>query len=307
MKKQLYLIITVVLFISVILLSISYAKESTYEQKTSTYEINEENIKIIYGKNNYFTLNKNFSNDITIVNKDSKEIAYGLFLKEVNNREYSNIYYSINGEKNKKIIKNLLYIGTLSKFGTQGDLNTLNVKLSADKDFSSSNEFVLEIRIIDNESLSELITIDKSTYLDSNSNYRYYGEIVNNYLIYENQLYRIIGLIDNKIKIINEPVIQDKFNSTSTHLTIDDYIASFNNIMVNNENILNYKSWLTLENYYLVDRENNPFVIDKNKGLIAFNSSSKYYIRNIVELNLNTKIIKGNGTEQNPYEVSYEN
>ena len=198
MKKKLYFVIASVLFISIILLSISYAKESKYEKESSTYEINEKNIKIIYQNNNHFKLNKNFSNNITIINKDSKEITYGIFINGIDNQEHSDIYYSIN-DKNKEKIKNgIIYIGTLTPFGTSNDLNSHSLKIYANKELSNQ-EYTLEVRLINRELLSELIIIDKNTYKENN-NYRYFGEDVNNYLTYENQLYRIIGIINNKIR-----------------------------------------------------------------------------------------------------------
>ena len=304
MKKKLYFVIASVLFISIILLSISYAKESKYEKESSTYEINEKNIKIIYQNNNHFKLNKNFINNITIINKDSKEITYGIFINGIDNQEHSDIYYSIN-DKNKEKIKNgIIYIGTLTPFGTSNDLNSHSLKIYANKELSNQ-EYTLEVRLINRELLSELIIIDKNTYKENN-NYRYFGEDVNNYLTYENQLYRIIGIINNKIRLISEPKVKDKFKNTYKYLTIEDYIASFNDLNARLENALNYKSWLTTENYYLINKENKPFIIDKNNGIISPNTLLKYDIREVIEIDSNAKVVKGDGTLLKPYEVTYE-
>ena len=131
-------------------------------------------------------------------------------------------------------------------------------------------------------------------YKDEHGNIRYYGKTPNNYVSFNNELWRILGVIDGKIKIIRNESIGERawtssrYNNNWTSSELKSYLNNeyYNNIngkykeMISEEtyflggpkNESDYKT-LTASDYYNVERSNsvnsrNPVSTKQYIGLI---------------------------------------
>ena len=103
------------------------------------------------------------------------------------------------------------------------------------------------------DTITDLVDINTDElYKDDKENIRYYGKNPNNYVSFNNELWRIIGVIDGKIKIIRNESIgskawaSNKYNNWNNS-DLKDYLNGeyYNNI----ENI--YRNMISEETYYL--------------------------------------------------------
>lgn len=293
--------LTAILTLSLFFVSLSYSKEST-NIIDNTLSKNEDNLTLITSLGNDFKLTTEDINNLSIINHNEEDITYNIILKAYNNQDA--IYYSIDSNEPTKYIDEIIYEETINKYGTTGDHKYHELKINAPRD----THFKIEVIKKQTYTIDKIITKSLNVYKE-NSNYRYYGLNTNNYLTYNNKLYRIIGLIDNKVKLISEKDNDSMYNSYLEYLELDDYLKSFNNSEVTIENSINYDSWLnSLEPYWLKTPPEylNVYLYDNNSGLIQTNRYYTYSNRTIINIEPNLLIINGNGTINNPYEVSYE-
>ena len=89
-------------------------------------------------------------------------------------------------------------------------------------------------------------------YKDEHGDIRYYGPSPNNYVSFNNELWRIIGVIDGKIKIIrNESIENMQWNSTSSNNWNNASLKSYLNGDYYNSINETYKNMISEETYYL--------------------------------------------------------
>ena len=89
-------------------------------------------------------------------------------------------------------------------------------------------------------------------YKDEHGDIRYYGANPNNYVTFNNELWRIIGVIDGKIKIIrNESIGDMQWNSTSNTNWNNASLKSYLNGDYYNSIDGTYKNMISEETYYL--------------------------------------------------------
>ena len=89
-------------------------------------------------------------------------------------------------------------------------------------------------------------------YKDEHRDIRYYGKNPNNYVSFNNELWRIIGVIDGKIKIIrNESIGDMQWNSTNNNNWNNASLKSYLNKDYYNSIDGTYKSMISEETYYL--------------------------------------------------------
>ena len=89
-------------------------------------------------------------------------------------------------------------------------------------------------------------------YKDEHGDIRYYGANPNNYVSFNNELWRIIGAIDGKIKIIrNESIGNMQWNSTSNNNWNNSSLKSYLNGDYYNSIDGTYKNMISEETYYL--------------------------------------------------------
>ena len=89
-------------------------------------------------------------------------------------------------------------------------------------------------------------------YKDEHGDIRYYGANPNNYVSFNNELWRIIGVIDGKIKIIrNESIGDMQWNSTLNNNWNNASLKSYLNGDYYNSIDVTYKNMISEETYYL--------------------------------------------------------
>ena len=94
-------------------------------------------------------------------------------------------------------------------------------------------------------------------YKDEHGDIRYYGAAPNNYVSFNNELWRIIGVIDGKIKIIrNESIGDMQWNSTLNNNWNNASLKSYLNKDYYNSIDGTYKNMISEETYYLGGRSN---------------------------------------------------
>lgn len=293
--------IFIILIMSIFFISLSYSKEST-NIINNTLSDNNDNLVITASLGTNFTLEDETTNNISIINHNVDNISYYIILKAYNNLD--NIYISIDSNPEEKYLDEIIYEGELSSYGTEGDYKYHDIKINAPEGTHFKID-VIKKQII---TLKDQIIKNSHVYKENN-NYRYYGLNVNNYLTYNNKLYRIIGIIDNKVKLLSEQDYDSSYNTYLNYLSLEDYLKSFNNSIVTIDNSINYDSWLNTESPYWLQTPKdyiNAYIYDNVSGIILTDKYYTYPNRTTTDIESNLLIINGLGTIDKPYEVSYE-
>ena len=119
-------------------------------------------------------------------------------------------------------------------------------------------------------------------YKDEHGDIRYYGANPNNYVSFNNELWRIIGVIDGKIKIIrNESIGDMQWNSTLNNNWNNASLKSYLNKDYYNSIDGTYKNMISEETYYLGGAtDSNKFTLTSSGYYNAERDSSQVYSGN---------------------------
>ncbi len=304
MSKRFYIVLFCILSLSVVLLGFSFAKESGNNGLTSLESGSTDEYRVVYSNNQRLDNEENDTVNISIINKMKEEAKFYLVLEEINNNSYDNLYYTIDSGTKKEMLSNEIYLGELNSFGTNGDFTNHTIKLIDNSD--KYLEFKLSIKRYDKNDFSSLLKENDNVYIDDKGNYRFFGKEVNNYIKYNDKVCRVIGLIDDKIKIICEPEALNVYDDTKLYADIDDILLSFNNSNVNINNVNNYSSWIVLDkDFWLEESYGITYYVSRIEGINTSRKDVSLYERYVYKLNDDMILIGGDGTKNNPYEVSY--
>ena len=302
MRKRFYISIFVILSLSVVVLSATYSKDSG----TSEYvAINKDidNLKVTYEHGELL--------DITKVNKLSVEALKGSNISIVNkNKVKANVlielnylgddevYYSIDNSNMRLIVDNAKEVVSLNEFGTEGDQKVFNIKVFS---LHESNDKVsINISTLEDGFLKSNLVNDQQVYKDKDGNYIYYGK-PNNYIKYNNKIYRIIGLINNKFKLLRFTEELEDYREDNSYLQLKDFLRTFNNIEVDESNMDIFDTWLKeYNNYWFQD---GTVYIDNTINVEKIGQHKK---NEVIEISDYILLNGGDGTINNPYEVKYE-
>ena len=304
MSKRFYILLVSIMLVSVVLLGFSYSKESGKNDNNFIAEINKVNYRVVFSSDKKLNTVDNSKMEIGIINKDQKINNFALVLSEVDNKNVENVYYSIDGKPNQLLVNGIIDLGELAPYGENGDFAFHTIEISS----TSNYKFNMDVQTIESKLLSNVIKRSEQVYRDDKGNERYYGEIVDNYLRYNNHLYRIIGLIDGKIKLLDTVDMGlGIYNSSDEYPTLEDYLSSFDNKLLNIEDTLNRKSWMTEKrDYWLTDiTTGNVYYASDTDGVLAIGKNVDLYRREVIYLEDNYYLSNGDGTINNPYEVTY--
>ena len=106
----------------------SFSQESGQDKVLSTTQDVSDNMRVIYSSK---TVNKdNKVIDLSIINKSSNIKDYVILVEGL--EDYSNIRYVIDGEE--KELSEVIYFGTLSSLGIDGDYKSHNIEFIFDTD-----------------------------------------------------------------------------------------------------------------------------------------------------------------------------
>ncbi len=172
--------------------------------------------------------------------------------------------------------------------GTSG-LESNNVQGAIDELYKTCTE-----KPLGSDTIKDLVSTNTNElYKDEHGDIRYYGANPNNYVSFNNELWRIIGVIDGKIKIIRNESIgnmdwdssgSNNWNNASLKKYLNgDYYNSINGTyknMISNETYylggptVNNYATLTASGYYNAERDSsqvysgNPASTTQNIGLM---------------------------------------
>ena len=136
MGKKFYIVIFCVLTCSVLLLGMSYSKNSNDSSDTGVIENNTDTFRVVYSTDSLLSTKSNNNLRISLTNKRSRDINYALYLKEIDNDIINDVYYSINDSEEYILTDNVIYLGKLSSYGTNGDMSSFNITLRSNNDYS---------------------------------------------------------------------------------------------------------------------------------------------------------------------------
>ena len=129
MSKRLGIIIGAFVVISVFLLSASFAKESGNEGKEDLIRSGSDNLRIVYSNN---VINKDDKDvDISVINRSDVVKDYVISVDGIS--DYSNVMYKLDDEEVKQLT-NIIYIGTLSGYGDDGDYKGHKIEFIFEED-----------------------------------------------------------------------------------------------------------------------------------------------------------------------------
>ena len=146
--------------ISILLLGLSYSKDSGNDMELKINEMHDNYFRIVYSTGDVLTKESN-KVDFGITNITNKNQDY--VIKLVNSGD-KKVYYSLDGETEKTLDKEVIFTSSLSKYGTDGDYamhrlsvngeGNFNVRLSVSRLDRTLNTYIkdadmyLKIRII---------------------------------------------------------------------------------------------------------------------------------------------------------------
>lgn len=193
MSKRFYIILFCTLSLSVVLLGFSFARESGNNDLVGLANGNTDDFRVVYSNNQRLDTKDNDSVDISLVNKRGDNSKFYLVLEEVSDIVYENLYYTIDDGEKTELLNNEIYLGELTSFGTDGDFMSHSIKLINES--GKELEFKLSIDKRDVRTLAETLKKIDNIYLE---------EEVNNYINYNDEVCRVVDIIDDKVKITCE-------------------------------------------------------------------------------------------------------
>ena len=225
--------------------------------------------------------NSSITYEVTITNKTNGRFKVSDIVEN-----FSNITYSLDGIEENGVYDNQTLTFTITLSNNENDLQegTLNLNYV----FETTNEeyavdTIHNLALVNTE---ELFTDDKN-------NIRYYGKTPNNYVLFNNELWRIIGVVDNRLKVIKDSYFDQRMawstdsinnwdNSSLKNYLNEEYYNNIENnskVMISKEIFYlggstrdNYQS-LVASTYYEQERNlevygNNPTTTKQYIGLM---------------------------------------
>lgn len=197
--------------------------------------------------------------------------------------------------------------------------------------FSFSDKVYLENNKCDNYELikgikSQIVTSGDGLYQINDSTYRYQGYNVNNYLKYNNMLWRIMEINNSGIKIVSENAITSMKKKDVNNYLNNDFYESLNKDINNKIELLsindvinsslkdcktgNYincpsKSYLVGNATWLMNTNgDNGWYLYTDGNIYPDSINNNQNVRAVVYLNKNIKVTNGMGTIDLPFTIN---
>ncbi len=274
----LILLVTVVLFMKIFYEYYVYSKNSELEE-TKVVLNNDESVEII----NYSDVLKldngkldSNNNKISLSAEYSNSANYNVYVKVNNN--VSNLALNVidnNGVSNRLDLSNKagLYL-VKSDCAINNSKDEWTFEVSGDTTNVDIDVMLMEEKI----KISDYIidnTNNNLYYLDSDNTYRYVGSNPNNYISINNELYRIIGVFNGKLKVIKSDY------ATSDMLGLDG--AYFNTYQIGDTY---YKGSIydNVSTYYWNNESRVNNWEESNLNKINLNVNFKNYLGNSINI-----------------------
>lgn len=136
MSNKFYAVLICMLTCSVLLLGLSYSKQSSDGVDIGLIENNMDTYRAIYSNQEELNTLKNNQVRINLINKKDNATNYALVLEEVDNDTFENIFYSLDGENYYLLTDNMINLGTLNAYGNDGDTKQYDVSLKASENYT---------------------------------------------------------------------------------------------------------------------------------------------------------------------------
>lgn len=283
-RRKTMVIVLSVFFISLLAVSVSYSSFSNIGAVMDNYVVEGFPLTMTFKDDNYIKMTLNVSTDekglksdgktFSLINNSDEDVLYYVVLEDMgseSNKE--NIKISIDGEKATLLSdlelrdgKIVLTSGVVKRSNEVNDVVTHSIKMWAvnseevinfkidvltDAATNIASDMIKELGISNPNQESGLLE-------DAFGNIRYFGDEPNNYVSFNNELWRIIGVfkivkedgrVESKIKIVrNESIAEDNFISSTNYswnenmgLKLDNYLTS--SVEGANLNILDYATY----------------------------------------------------------------
>ena len=274
----LILLVTVVLFMKIFYEYYVYSKNSELEE-TKVVLNNDESVEII----NYSDVLKldngkldSNNNKISLSAEYSNSANYNVYVKVNNN--VSNLALNVidnNGVSNRLDLSNKtgLYL-VKSDCPINNSKDEWTFEVSGDTTNVDIDVILREDKVKISDYIKEMIS-NNLYYLDSDNTYRYVGSDPNNYISINNELYRIIGVFDDKLKVIKDDY------ATSDMLGLDG--AYFNSYQIGDTY---YKGSIydNVSTYYWNNESRVNNWEESNLNKINLNVNFKNYLGNSINI-----------------------
>lgn len=147
-EKRFYIPLVIILCLSVLLFGVSYSKESGKINYTKA-AVNKDGLKIVYDNGNFINVHNSTNpnkyqkitgNIVSITNESKKNKEYLIKIKCDNcfNKE---IYYSLDKKAPQILNSEIIYQGTLSKYGTEDDHVSHELKFFTPKTYNEDIKY----------------------------------------------------------------------------------------------------------------------------------------------------------------------
>lgn len=136
MSNKFYVVLICMLTCSVLLLGLSYSKQSSDGVDIGLIENNMDTYRAIYSNQEELNTLKNNQVRINLINKKDNATNYALVLEEIDNDTFENIFYSLDGENYYLLTDNMINLGTLNAYGNDGDTKQYDVSLKASENYT---------------------------------------------------------------------------------------------------------------------------------------------------------------------------
>lgn len=299
-NKKFYFVIILIFSLSALLLGFSYSKESGTNNDALLISDNTSYYRIVYSEGSVLKTESMPSTLVSIINKSDSEVTYMVYLK---NKEDNKIYFSVDGAGEEVYDGGSILNVKLNKFGTDGDQVTFEISVRSDE---GDIKVPIEVVASGKKFISSYIKNSTQTYKKNDGSYYFYGKNANNYIKYKNKTYQIVGLFNDKVELLSIDSEIGPFNENESYLSAKEYINTFNNYEVNEDNASNYETWISVTgSFWLsdVDEEDNACIVDSSGNVTTSSKSFNNYRRTVVEIDSNTPVVKGSGSITDPYEV----
>lgn len=293
-KKVFYFGIFMVLTLSASMLALSYSKESGYNASVPNNAY--EDLNVVFSD---YEFHSDDDISFTVANNIDKEKEYSIKLEL--NGALGDVYYILDNGDEKALMDEIIYVGKLNAYGNNSDVASHNLKVYS----KSGAKFEYNISVTESiiNSLYSKIVNDSNVYLKGDT-YYFYGDNVNNYIMYEGELHRIVKMDSSNVTIINDTRTIASFDPAASFLNVYDYLATFNDD-VSTSSVGARTNWLNNGfSYWLSgDANSDRYVVLNVGGLKVDNFGKKYFYRTTKTISKDLNVVLGDGSINNPYGV----
>ena len=128
-----YYVVVLSLVLSLVLLGLSYAKETSMDSTSNLNDVLSDDFRVIYSIKDNYNTKKDKTFYASVINLSNNSTSYVIDFKEVNDSSYDNLYYKVNDSNEEKFIGSI-DLGTLDIYGSNRDHGTYKIEIFSKDD-----------------------------------------------------------------------------------------------------------------------------------------------------------------------------